>query len=190
MSAVILHVIGTPAPQGSKRAYVVAGRAVMAESSTKVKPWRQDVITAAQSLPRPDWDGVPLEGPVTVRIDFYLPRPRYHYRTGRHAGHLKPTAPMHVDRKPDVDKLVRSTLDGLKEAGVYHDDAQVAELTAVKWYADAATGARITITPLTQTAAGSTTTPDPAAAVAPDPEGEAGNGATAPTTPTSDGELW
>lgn len=143
MNTLTIDVIGTPAPQGSKRAFVVNGRAVMAESSKKVKPWRQDVKTAAFNTDRDS-----LIGPLRVEITFYLPRPGYHYGTGRNAGVLKATAPAYVDKKPDVDKLLRSTLDGLKEAGVYRDDAQVAIATGVKRYANAATGARITITPL------------------------------------------
>lgn len=186
-----IHVVGTPAPQGSKRAFVVNGRAVMAESSKKVKPWRQDVVAAVKEvLAVEDWWAIP-PGPVRVDITFFLPRPRYHFRTGKHANELKPNAPTWCDKKPDKDKLERATCDALTTAGVIRDDAQIASGLVEKRYADAATGARITITPLTQTAAGSTTTPDPAAAVAPDPEGEAGNGATAPTTsPTAEGGLW
>ena len=47
MSTLTIRVNGTPAPQGSKRGFVVKGRVVMAESSPKVKPWRQDVAAAA-----------------------------------------------------------------------------------------------------------------------------------------------
>lgn len=145
MSDLVINVVGTPAPQGSKRAFVVNGRAVMAESSKKVKPWRQDVKSAVEDLGA---DHAPFTGPLEVQVDFYLPRPGYHFRTGKHAGELKPNAPLHVDKKPDADKLLRSTLDGLKEAGVYRDDAQVAVVTGRKYYADAATGARISVRPL------------------------------------------
>lgn len=150
MNALTINVVGTPAPQGSKRAFVVNGRAVMTESSKKVKPWRQDVKSAVEDLRDvvPALAEAPLSGPLEVSIDFYLPRPGYHFRTGKHAGELKLGAPAYVDKKPDVDKLLRSTLDGLKEAGVYRDDAQVAIATGVKRYADAATGARITVRPL------------------------------------------
>lgn len=147
-----INVLGTPAPQGSKRAYVVAGKARMVESSAKVKPWRQDVTAAAQAAIHETPGHEPHTGPVAVAVTFYLPRPGYHYGTGRNAGVLKSTAPTHVDKKPDVDKLLRSTLDALTSSGVFRDDAQVAVLTGEKRYADAATGARITIRPLTDTA--------------------------------------
>jgi Holliday junction resolvase RusA-like endonuclease len=162
-----INVIGTPAPQGSKSAYVVNGRAVMTESSKKVKPWRQDVKQAARdALPDIGWNA--YTGPVELAITFYMPRPKAHYRTGRHAHELRPDAPSYVDKMPDLSKLVRSTEDALSEARVWGDDRQVARLTVEKRYADAATGARITITPLT--------------AVAPEGLGEDPDGATAPNT--------
>lgn len=152
-----INVTGIPAPQGSKRGFYNPGlgRVQMVESSKKVKPWRQDVQAGVAETLALLADGtiastadIPLTGPLIIAITFYLPRPGYHYGTGKNAGTLKANAPSYVDKKPDVDKLVRSTLDGLKEAGLYRDDAQVAQITAVKRYADAATGARIAVGPL------------------------------------------
>lgn len=144
-----INVIGTPAPQGSKKAYVVNGHASLTESSAKVKPWRQDVVAAIHDvLAIEDWWAIP-PGAVDVTIVFYIARPGYHFRTGRYANELKPNAPTYVDKKPDLDKLVRSTLDAMTTSAVIRDDAQVARLAVEKRYADAATGARITITPMT-----------------------------------------
>jgi Holliday junction resolvase RusA-like endonuclease len=165
MNALTVNVIGTPAPQGSKRAFVVNGCAVMTESSKKVKPWRQDVAAAVQAAMATHWtydcptDDCPCTGaehlgwvvpagPVRVDITYYLPRPRYHYRTGKHANELRPNAPTYVDKKPDKDKLDRATYDALTASGAIRDDAQIAAGDTVKVYADAATGARITIRPL------------------------------------------
>lgn len=156
MNTLTIDVTGTPAPQGSKRAFVVNGRAVMTENSKAVKPWRQDVVaaakTAAASHYRPGnirgWE-VPAEA-VELAITFYMPRPGYHYGTGRNANRLKPSAPTWCSKKPDVDKLTRSTLDALTTSGVIRDDAQVARLLVEQRYADGATGARITVTALDQ----------------------------------------
>jgi hypothetical protein len=74
-------------------------------------------------------------GPVIVGIRFRLARPKGHYGTGRNAGQLRRSAPVAPDTKPDIDKLVRSTLDGMGEAGVWRDDAQVVGLCVVKDYA-------------------------------------------------------
>jgi Holliday junction resolvase RusA-like endonuclease len=147
MTTLTIDVTGTPAPQGSKRAFVVNGRAVMAESSKKVKPWRQDVVAAVHNaLAEASWE-TPGHA-VEVTISFYLPRPGYHFRTGKRAHELKPNAPCFVDKKPDSDKLARSTLDALTTSAAIKDDAQVARLIVEKRYADGPTGARITITPL------------------------------------------
>ena len=154
MSTLEIHVVGVPAPQGSKRGFVVKGRVVMAESSKKVRPWRQDVKAAALEAITPEqgeafptqWE--PLAGPLSVAVTFFLPRPGYHFRTGKRANELKPNAPDFVDKKPDVDKLLRSTFDALGEAGVWRDDAQVAKLSTSKLYTGSQPGALIVVTPL------------------------------------------
>lgn len=140
-----ITVYGTPAPQGSKRH---VGNGVMIESSKKVRPWRQDVKHAAllalgsdddcltpgcECTDAPNW--TPDE-PLRVDVTFYLPRPRGHYGTGRNATSLKPSAPTQPYTKPDIDKLLRSTLDALGEAGLWTDDSRVATIHAEKRYAD------------------------------------------------------
>lgn len=142
-----ITVVGIPAPQGSKKGFVVKGKVVMAESSKKVAPWRQDVKAAALKAIEGS-DTYPLTGPVHVTISFLMPRPGYHFRTGARASELKPNAPTHVDKKPDVDKLLRSTFDALGEAGVWRDDAQVASLTVAKAYANGHPGAVIDVAPV------------------------------------------
>lgn len=137
-----IDVHGTPAPQGSKRH---VGRGIMVESSKKVKPWREAVKAAvllASDQPRP-----PADGPVTVDISFRLARPAGHYGTGRNADRLRESAPARPITKPDLDKLIRSTLDALKDVGVYRDDSQVVTIVTAKHYCGRAEwpGARIII---------------------------------------------
>jgi len=191
MNALTINVVGLPAPQGSKKGFYNPriGRVQMVESSKKVKPWRTDVQVAALAAIGEGW--TPLVGPVELAITFFMPRPAAHYRTGAHAGVLKPTAPVLVDKRPDCSKLIRSTEDALTEAGVYRDDAQVARLVAEKRYADAATGARITITPLPTTPVSVPVTAPPYVAGT-DLSSDAplqGEGAGRPTT-QPEGALW
>jgi Holliday junction resolvase RusA-like endonuclease len=144
-----ITVVGTPKPQGSHRAFVnpKTGRAIVTDDNTKTKTWKQDVRAAAIDAlaGRP-----PMEGAVEVTIAFSMPRPGYHF--GRRGGqsYLKPTAPMYVEKKPDIDKLIRSTLDALTEARVFKDDAQVASLNVVKGYATdpQKPGAHLMVVPL------------------------------------------
>lgn len=131
-------VFGTPAPQGSKKAFVNrhTGRVNLKESSAKVRPWREAVKVAITS----ETGGTVLftkPVAVSVLLDFYLKRPAGHYGTGKNAGVLKDWAlAARPTGKPDIDKLERSTLDGLGEAGIYGDDSQVVTVTATKHYAD------------------------------------------------------
>lgn len=136
----MIYVVGVPAPQGSKSAFVRNGRAVVVEGSSttgreKQKAWRTAVTLAAIEW-RHNNDIDPITGPIAVTINFSMPRPK-----------SAPVSARWASKKPDLDKLVRSTLDGLTDAGVWHDDAQVVELLARKNLKpiDGVTGAVITI---------------------------------------------
>ena len=125
---ITLRVNGEPAPQGSKS---VGRHGGVYEKSKKVKPWREAIRAAALAQGAPGADG-----PVTVEIVFLLPRPAGHYRTGSNSHLLRDSSPPWPATRPDLDKLVRSTLDGLMLAGMYRDDGQVVNLAASKRYAN------------------------------------------------------
>jgi crossover junction endodeoxyribonuclease RusA len=139
---IVITVDGRPAPQGSKR--LIGGRLV--ESSKAVRPWRDAVRSTAAAETRAIDGWEPLREPVRVRIEFFLPRPKSHYRAN---GELRPDAPRWVSSKPDLDKLARSVLDALTDAGVVADDSFVVVLSAHKEYANASPGAEITVSTLT-----------------------------------------
>lgn len=129
--ALLLTAHGTPGPQGSKTRNAAGA---MYESSAKVKPWREAVKSVALDALAHDDAWTPLDEPVRLEIVFTLPRPKSHYGTGRNAGVLKASAPTHPTGKPDLDKLLRSTQDALKDAGVLRDDSVVTATTATKTY--------------------------------------------------------
>jgi crossover junction endodeoxyribonuclease RusA len=143
MPRLVVVVHGVPGPQGSKRH---VGRGVLVESSSKVAPWRDAVRAAAvealawdprevvRAVDDPEvWALGPGEA-VEVSAVFTLARPRSHYRTGKRASELREAAPEHPVGRPDLDKLVRSTLDALTDAGALVDDSRVVELHVVKCY--------------------------------------------------------
>lgn len=113
-------VIGDPAPQGSKsfKGFLPNGKANMQESSKAVRPWRQDVAFAGREAMQ---GREPLDGPLMASIVFTVRKPAS-------APKRKTTYP---SRKPDLDKLLRSTMDALVTAGVIADDARVVEFTQV-----------------------------------------------------------
>lgn len=119
-------VYGTPAPQGSKRH---VGNGIMVESSKKVMPWREAVKWA--------WKCAQLtciSGPVKVSVIFTLPKPSS-------APKRRTTYP---GKKPDIDKLIRSTFDALSDVGAWEDDARVVELWTAKRYPSESDGALAT----------------------------------------------
>ncbi len=142
-----LIVLGTPAPQGSKRGFVNGrtGRVQMVESSAKVVPWRQAVVSAVL---RSATHLTPFDEPVSVEVAFIFLRPRGHYGTGRNAEVLKASAPDRPTSRAhgDIDKLLRSTLDGLADSGLLSRDDLVVRCVAEKSYGRRA-GAYIRITP-------------------------------------------
>lgn len=135
-SPITLRIFGLPAPQGSKkvRAYI-RGRAVLGESSDRVAPWRENIIWQS----RKQYKGEPLEGPLQISITFWLPRPKSHYKTinGEVSNIIKPGKPTHTiaSTQGDVDKLIRSTFDGLaaKTGGcIAQDDSQFVRLKDIE----------------------------------------------------------
>lgn len=123
---------GQPVAQGSKRAFVIKGRAVMTEASKHLKPWRTQIAAAAREQMG---DAAPVHDPVHVTLHFTFPRPKSHYGTGKNAGVLKPGSVYWHATKPDADKLARAILDALTGV-VYRDDSQVCLLTAGKSYGE------------------------------------------------------
>ena len=123
---------GIPAPGGSKTIFFnkMTGKPIVAPACKRTKDWSSHVRFAALEAVegRP-----PYNGPVRLGIDFVMPRPKSHFRTGKHAGELKPDAPQWHTKAPDTTKLIRSTEDALK--GIcWRDDSQVCWQIAVKFY--------------------------------------------------------
>lgn len=127
--AAVLHavVLGVPAPQGSKRIVPSGkpgGRVHTIESNdATLRPWRSDIawtVRDAKDKSR-SW---PLTGPIAIDLWFTMPKPRSAPKRRR----------SYPDRRPDVDKLSRAVLDGLKTAHAITDDGQVVQLHATKVY--------------------------------------------------------
>lgn len=126
---------GEPAPKGSKRAFYSPAlkRAVLVEASAKTKPWMSLVSWRAAEVLGDDRG---YRGPVAAGLEFQMKRPKGHYRTGKNAGILKDSSPVIHTKKPDIDKLQRSTFDGLTQGGAYLDDNQVFAAVVTQKYAE------------------------------------------------------
>lgn len=121
MNPLTFSVVGIAKPKGSARAFVPKGwtRAIVTSANKGVKGWEESIRAALQQYAA----GVFFHGPITVRVVFELPKPK------------KPKAPEHLT-KPDLDKLVRGSLDAMKGV-LWNDDSQVTNITASKRYATA-----------------------------------------------------
>jgi crossover junction endodeoxyribonuclease RusA len=113
---------GVPAPKGSMRAFVRAGRAVLTNDRPETRTWEQRVAAVAEDHAMEST----LCGPVEVRLRFYLPLP---------ASAPKRRRIWPVGRRNDVDKLTRAVLDALT-GPILGDDGQVVRLVAEKDYGD------------------------------------------------------
>jgi len=70
---------------------------------------KKDFLAKAMQC-RPD---EPFSGPVCLRLICVFPRPKSHYRTGRHADTLKESAPIWHSSTPDWDNVGKFVGDAL-----------------------------------------------------------------------------
>ena len=132
------RVFGIPVPEGSTRAWVHDGKAYTTHSNKRLLgPWRDSIANAAVGRT------TTLDRPASVRVTFYLPRPKSRTR--------KRSTPFpYPDVRPDLDKLVRAVLDALTHIA-WNDDSQVVHIETSKVYASTSVppGAQIDIEYLT-----------------------------------------
>ncbi|MFJ9799899.1 RusA family crossover junction endodeoxyribonuclease [Streptomyces sp. NPDC101145] len=134
---IVVH--GRPAPQGSKRyaghrRNAASGRisAVLVEQSKRVKPWRALVTAATTQALTADPASLvpaytsPLDGPLEAEIVFTVRKPASAPKRRR-------TWPITRD-SGDIDKLLRSTFDGIADAAAVVDDSRIIRVTATKTF--------------------------------------------------------
>lgn len=124
-------VLGPPVPQGSMKAFVFRGRAILKPDNEKeLHAWRQKVAKAVTLASGGQIVGAGV--PVVVRATFRLQPPE-----------KMPKGRVAATVAPDADKLLRAVLDGMTineygtvgKLGLYVDDKQVIDAHAMKAYA-------------------------------------------------------
>lgn len=112
------QVAGIPRGQPRGRAVAFRGRArVYNDPKHPVRTWRELIALEAQKH-RPEH---PIDGPVSLRLVFLMPRPKSHYTKKG----LRPDAPTYCTTKPDFDNVSKTVADVLTQCRYWHDDAQV-----------------------------------------------------------------
>lgn len=117
-------VYGTPRPKGSMKPIPnrKTGGTILIDANKHVKPWQKKVEESAHIVMAKNQMKM-TQNPVSLKIDFCLPRPKSISLEKR----PYPIVP------PDLDKLQRAVLDGLTGI-LYHDDGQVVRIDAEKRY--------------------------------------------------------
>jgi Holliday junction resolvase RusA-like endonuclease len=133
MTQIVFEVFGEQKPQGSKIPQAIYGKdkkpvilpsgrvlTVVRNDNPDLMAWRGAIAWAARQV----YNGPLLQGALKLTIQFYRPRPKGHFGTGKNADTLKPSAPKYPITKPDNTKLTRAVEDALKGV-VWKDDSQV-----------------------------------------------------------------
>jgi Holliday junction resolvase RusA-like endonuclease len=148
MSTLAFTVTGDPKGQPRPRAFARKMRSIHVArfyDSDVADAWKAAVQSAlSEMLKQTRWE-LTL-GPVSVSINFAMPRPKWHSGTKG----LKPRAPVTHVSKPDVDNLAKLILDQITRSKcVWRDDSQVVSLTVHKfWAVGAEQGCSVSISTL------------------------------------------
>lgn len=121
-------VFGKPAPKGSYRTVRVRSKKTgrmtnrFIPMSKNEHPWRQAIVNTIRALNIRD---KPTVGqPISIAVVFYLQRPKS----------ISVKVRPYPTEKPDIDKLCRSTFDGLTDSGLIPDDKYIVDASPHKRY--------------------------------------------------------
>ena len=117
MTSFSIWIPGKATPQGSKKGFVINGRAVLVDASEGNKAWRAHVTQRI----REHQEYIRYKGPVHVTVAFYMEK-------------AKTNKKKFMIQKPDIDKLCRSVMDAMTDAEIIEDDSRVISLTAYKYW--------------------------------------------------------
>ncbi len=101
---------------------MVKGRPVITSSSKGMNSWRQRIATEAQRAMEDGGHAI-YSGAIYIDAHFYMPRPKC----------IKNKA-VPMDKRPDIDKLLRALNDALTGIA-FVDDAQIVSVLVTKEYA-------------------------------------------------------
>lgn len=129
-------VYGKPAQMGSKKAFIshTTGRAMLKDDNNEHREkWANAVTTAAAVAMA---GRVLYQEAIHVELTFYFSRPQSHFKK---SGELSGSAPMFHAQSPDIDKLIRCSLDAMTGV-VFQDDKLVCNLSASRHWTKSQAG--------------------------------------------------
>lgn len=119
-------VMGNPQGKGRPR-FSRVGKFTKTYTDARTKMYEESIASAARLHMFPN---EPLETPLCVRLDVYVPIPKSYSKKRTDAclkGEERPT------KKPDIDNIAKAFLDAMNGI-VYKDDVQVIRLLVTKKY--------------------------------------------------------
>lgn len=122
---------GAPKGQPRPKAFARGGIASVYDPGT-AEGWKSQVAIAA----RPFLPATPYDLPLCVHLEFFFPRPKGHYHSGKRAAELRESAPGYHLGKPDADNAAKAVMDALTVLRMWKDDSIVAHLIVRKLYED------------------------------------------------------
>lgn len=141
MLPISFDVLGEPKSQPRPKA-ARRGSFVHIYTPATAKAWKGSVASAAGPFLSPS----PIEGPLSLTLDFRFARPKSHLTS---KGALTKSAPRAHTSKPDADNLAKAVMDALTDAGLWKDDTQIVDLHVRKSYVESglskAEGATVTL---------------------------------------------
>ena len=123
----VIHIIVAGLPKSQKRHRF--GRGFTYDPSKEDK-------TTFLSLIREQAPEHPILGPIALNVIFSMPRPKKHFKTGKHFNSLKTDAPYYHTYRPDIDNLLKFVMDALGREIFFKDDSQVSQINCMKVYGD------------------------------------------------------
>lgn len=131
---VIIEVSGAPIAKARPRAAKTKTNKVYMYTPSRTKDFEYKIRQRAEQAFEK-----PMQGPVALKIIFYLPRPkRLYWKT-------KPMPEVFVTAKPDCTNLCKAVEDGLSGVA-FLDDKQIGDLHVIKMYHAGNAGPRTIIT--------------------------------------------
>jgi len=80
---------------------------------------------------------LPIEGAISMSVEYYFDRPKGHYGTGKNSGKLKESAPKVHIKMPDIDNCLKFTMDALQSSKkFFNNDSQINEIYGKRHYTD------------------------------------------------------
>jgi Holliday junction resolvase RusA-like endonuclease len=130
MSEIEIEIPGIPIAKKRPR-FARRGKFVTTYNSQETEEGRM-LWDIHRQLP-PGWS--PINAPIKITTNFFMNRPKSHYKSGKNSNTIKNNAPLLHTSKPDLDNLQKMVYDCFNQV-VWVDDSCVCESKGKKEYSD------------------------------------------------------